>query len=76
VINNIAGADNLPSLKQRSRKVNTKETIMQFQLLVKNEMWETVRKDSDTNNRFNSFLFTFLIIFKASFQIKHKVKRN
>jgi hypothetical protein len=43
-----------------------------FQLIPKNETWETVYKDSDTNNNFNSFLFTFLNIFEASFPIKYK----
>jgi hypothetical protein len=66
MINNTAAADNLISLKHRTRKINN-ETIMQFQLLLKNETWETVYKDSDTNNKFNSFLFTFLDIFEASF---------
>jgi hypothetical protein len=58
VINNTAEADNLISLKQRTRKINT-ETIMQFQLLLKNETWEIVYKDSDTNNEFNVFCLLF-----------------
>jgi hypothetical protein len=58
VINNTAAADNLISLKQRTRKINT-ETIMQFQLLLKNETWEIVYKDSDTNNEFNVFCLLF-----------------
>jgi hypothetical protein len=29
-------------------------------------------KYDDTNNKFNSFLFTFLSIFEASFPIKYK----
>jgi hypothetical protein len=36
MINNIAAADNLFPLKQRTTKINN-ETIMQFQLLIKNE---------------------------------------
>jgi hypothetical protein len=58
-------------LKQRTRTTNN-ETIRQFQLLLKKETWEIVYKDSDTNNKFNSFLFTFLNIFEASFPIKYK----
>jgi hypothetical protein len=53
MINNIAAASNLIPLKQRTRKVNN-ETIVQFQLLLESEIWESVYKD-DTNNRFNSF---------------------
>jgi hypothetical protein len=72
MINNIAAANNLITLKQRTRMINNK-TIMQLQLLLQNETWETVYKDSDTNNKFNSFLFTFLNIFEASFPIKCKI---
>jgi hypothetical protein len=42
MINNIAAAGNLIPLKQRTRKVN--ETIMHFQLLLKSETWESVKK--------------------------------
>jgi hypothetical protein len=66
MINNIAAATNLIPLKQRTRKVNN-ETIMQFQLLLKSETQESIYKDNDTNNKFNSFLYTFLNIFEASF---------
>jgi hypothetical protein len=45
---------------------------MQFQLLLKSETWESVYKDSDTNNKFNSFFKSFLNIFEASFPIKYK----
>jgi hypothetical protein len=55
--------------KHRTRKVNN-ETIMQFQLLLKSETWESVYKDNDTNNMFISFLYIFLNIF--SFPIKFK----
>jgi hypothetical protein len=50
MINNIAAAGDLIPLKQRTRKVNN-ETIMQFQLLLKSETWESVYKDNDTNNK-------------------------
>jgi hypothetical protein len=70
-INNTASAVNLVPLKQRTRKVNN-DTIMQFQLLLKNETWESVYKDQDINNKFNSFLYTFLNIFKASFPMKYE----
>jgi hypothetical protein len=33
---------------------------------------EDVRKDNETNNKFNSFLSTFLNIFEASFPIQYK----
>jgi hypothetical protein len=73
MINNIAAAGNVILLKQRTRKVNN-ETIKQFQLLLKSETWEFVYKDDDTNIKFNSFLYTFLNIFEASFPIKYKNK--
>jgi hypothetical protein len=68
MINNIAAAANLIPLKQRTRKVDN-ETIMQLQLLLKSETWESVYEDNDTNN---SFLYTFLNIFEASFPITYK----
>jgi hypothetical protein len=71
MINNIAAAANLIPLKQRTRRVNN-ERIMQFQLLLKSETWESVYKDNDTNNKFDSFLYTFLNIFEASFPITYK----
>jgi hypothetical protein len=45
---------------------------MQFKLLVKGEIWESVHKDKDNNNTFNSFLYTFLNIFEAAFLIKYR----
>jgi hypothetical protein len=71
MINNIAAATNLIPFKQRKRKVKN-ETIMQFQILLKSETWESVYKDNDTNNKFNSFFYTFLNIFEASFPINYK----
>jgi hypothetical protein len=73
MINNIAAAGNVIPLKQRTRKVNN-ETTMQFQLLLKSEPWESVYKDNDTNNKFNSFLHALLNIFEASFPIKYNRK--
>jgi hypothetical protein len=61
MINNTVSAGNLKRLKQRKRKVNN-ETIMQFHLLQKSEICESVYKDTDTNNKFKSFLYTFLNI--------------
>jgi hypothetical protein len=53
---------------------------MQFQLLLQNETWESVYKDKDINNKYNSFLYTFLNIFEASFPIKYvsigKIKKG
>jgi hypothetical protein len=70
-INNIASAVNLIPLKQRTRKINN-DTIMQFQLLLMSETWESVYRDQDINNRFHSFLYTALNIFEASFPIKYE----
>jgi hypothetical protein len=49
MFNITAVADNIIPLKQRVRKINN-ETIVQFQLLLKSETWETVYKDNDTTN--------------------------
>jgi hypothetical protein len=69
MINNTAAASNLIPLNQRARKVNN-ETIMQFQLLLNSETWESVYKDNNTNNKLNSFLYTFT--FEASFPVTYK----
>jgi hypothetical protein len=55
-INNVVAAVNLMPLKQRTRKINS-VTVVQFQLLLKNETWESVYKDKDINNKYNSFLY-------------------
>jgi hypothetical protein len=50
---------------------------MQFKLQLAHETWESVCIDNDTNNKFNSFLHTFLNIFEASFQVKYEsIHRN
>jgi hypothetical protein len=75
-INNIAPATNIMHLKQRTKEINN-ERIMQFQLQLANGAWESVYIDNDTNNKFNSFLCTFLNIFEASFPVKYKsIHRN
>jgi hypothetical protein len=48
------------------------DTIIQFQLPLKNEIWESIYKSSDTNNKFNSFSYSFLNIYEASFPTKYK----
>jgi hypothetical protein len=45
--------------RQRSRKIKN-ETVMQFQLLLKNGTLEFVYKSNDTSSTFNSFLYSFL----------------
>jgi hypothetical protein len=75
MMNNIVIVDNFIHQKQRTRKINN-ETIMQFQYLLKSETWENVYKDNDTNNKFNSFLSTFLNIFELVFQFHIKVGAN
>jgi len=50
-------------LKQRTR----------FQLLLKNDTWEAVYKDSNTNYMFNSFLCTLLNTFQLDFQLHLEV---
>jgi hypothetical protein len=62
-------------LKQITREINN-ERIMQFQLQLANETWESVCID-DTNNKFNFFLHTFLNIFEANVPVKYKnIHRN
>jgi hypothetical protein len=65
-INNIAAAGNIIPLRQRTRKINN-ETVMQFQLLLKNETWESIY-----NSKFNSFLYSFLNIYDGTFPTKYK----
>jgi hypothetical protein len=57
-------------LKWRTRKINN-ETIGQFQHLL-DEAWEPVFENRDTNYKFNSFLYTFLKIYEASFPVQNK----
>jgi hypothetical protein len=50
---------------------------MQFQLKLANETWESVCIDNVANNKYNSFLHTFLNIFEVSFPIKRRsIHRN
>jgi hypothetical protein len=44
---------------------------MQFQLVLRNESWESVYESKDTN-KFKSFLYTFLNMYEASFPTKYK----
>jgi hypothetical protein len=52
MVNNVAAANNLIPLEQKTRKVNN-QTIVQFQFLLKSETLESVYEDIDTNNKFN-----------------------
>jgi hypothetical protein len=70
-INYAASVANLIPLRQRTRKINS-ETVMHFQHLLKNEAWEPIYRSSDTSNKFNSFLCSFLNIYEASFPTKYK----
>jgi hypothetical protein len=70
-ISDIAATANLIYLRQRTRKINN-ETVMCFQLLLKNETWVFVYKSSDTNDQFNSFLYSFLNIYEATFPTSYK----
>jgi hypothetical protein len=69
--NIIVPATNIVHLKQRTTEINN-ERIIQFQLQLANETWESVCIDNDTNNKFKSFPHTFLNIFEASFPVKYK----
>jgi hypothetical protein len=52
------------------------ERIMQFQLELANETWESVYIDNDNNSKFDSFLHT-LNVFEASFPVKYEsIHRN
>jgi hypothetical protein len=63
-------------LEQRTIELNN-ERIMQFQLQLADEIWESVCIDNDTNNKFNSILHTFLNNFEASFPVKYEsIHRN
>jgi hypothetical protein len=69
-ISNIATEVNLTPLKWRTRKIYN-ETIAQFQRLLEDETWEPVFENRDTNYKFNSFLYTFLKIYEASFPVQN-----
>jgi hypothetical protein len=62
---------NLTPLKQRTRKINN-ETTAPFLHLLENKMWEPLFENRDTNYKLNSFLYTFLKIFEASFPVQNK----
>jgi hypothetical protein len=70
-ISNIAEEVNLAPSKWRTRIIND-ETTAQFQHVLENETWAPVFENRDTNCKFNSFLFTFLMVFEASFPIQNK----
>jgi len=70
-IKNIYATINKFPLKQRTILIN-KEIIMNFQILLKKETWESVYEDKDPTHMFNSFLFTFLNIFQSSFPVEYK----
>jgi hypothetical protein len=74
-INNTAATVNLVLLRRRSRKIDSK-TVVQFQLLLRNETLVSVYKSKDTTNKFNSFLCIFLNMYEASFQDIHTQCRN
>ena len=74
-INNIYATTNKIPFKRKTILINN-ETITNFQTLLKKETWERVYKVKDTNCMFNSFLCTFLNIFKASFPVKYKSTNN
>jgi hypothetical protein len=57
-INNVVAATYAVPFKQRTRKINN-ETIAHFQLPLKNKTWDSVYKDNDATNKFNSFLLLF-----------------
>jgi hypothetical protein len=75
-VNNTVPATNTVYLKQRTREINNKR-IMQFQLQLANETWESVNIDNDISSKFYFFLHTFLNIFEASFPVRYKsIHRN
>ena len=70
-INSIYAAMKNVFVKQRTRKIN-RETLTNFQSLLKQETWQTVYQTQDNNNMFNSFLNTFLHIFETSFPTNYR----
>jgi hypothetical protein len=61
--------------KWRTRIIND-EITAQFKCLLENETWEPVFGNRYTNYKFDSFLFTFLKIFEASFPVQNKLVRK
>jgi hypothetical protein len=69
-ISNIAEEVYLTPSKWRTRIIND-ETTAQFRLL-ENETWVLFSKIGTQTISFNSFLYTFLKIFEASFPVQNK----
>jgi hypothetical protein len=65
----------LTPMKWKTRIIND-ETTAQFKCLLENETWEPIFENRDTNCKFNSFLFTFIKIFEASFSVQNKSVRK
>jgi hypothetical protein len=57
-------------LRQRTRKINNESHAISAS--TKKETWESIYKSSDTNNKFNSFLYFFQNTYEASFPTKYK----
>jgi hypothetical protein len=68
-------AINVVPLTQRTREINN-DRLMEFELQLETETWESVYIDNATNNKFNSFLHTFLNIFEAGFPVKYNRNKN
>jgi len=70
-INNIYAAIKKVFLQQRTRTIN-RVTLSNFQSLLKQETWQSVYQTHDINNKFNSCLNTFLLVFESSFPVKYR----
>jgi len=70
-INNIYAATKNVNMQQKTRTIN-RNTLSNFQSLLKQETWQSVYQNQDTNNMFDLFLSTFLHAFETSFPVKYR----
>jgi hypothetical protein len=70
-INNTTATATLTPFRNRTRKIDN-ETVMPLQILLRNETWKSIYNSKDTNNKFNSFLDTFINMYEARFPTEYK----
>jgi hypothetical protein len=74
-IKNIYATINKFLLNQGTRLID-KETIMNFQTVLKLKTWKSVNVGKDPNHMFNLFLCILLNISQVSVPIKHKIMKD
>ena len=57
-------------------RIISRETLTNFQSLLKQDKWQSVHQTQDTNSMFNSFLNNFLHILETSFPVNCRSARE